>query len=173
MMKRFIVKKVAFQNNLLAGHPTQYKLAMVTPVVVNREKFIDNVVSHTGLHRAQVVAVMESVEECAGDYMELGNAVQLGENLGTLKPIIKVKASNTLEDCSVDSVSSVGIRFIPTGRLRNKLANIGFTVRGFSDGTDVDDSDVVPNNPSGSDDNNQAVDPGNGGASGGGNEMGD
>ena len=172
-MSNILLKKVAFQNNLMAGHPTQYKVAMVTPTVVTRDKFIDNVAHHTGLHPSQVMAVMESIEECAGDYMELGNAVQLGENFGTLKPAIRVKAGNTKDEVSAHSVTSVGLRFIPTGKMRTRMGDLRFSVIGESNGSDVDDSEVVPNNPSGSDDTNQAVDPGNGGASGGGNEMGD
>ena len=173
MSQSIKLKKVAFTNNLDPNQPTMYKVAMLTPVVVTRDKFIDNVMAHTGMKRSQVIAVLDCMEDCTCDYLELGNAVQLGEDFCTLKPSIKVKASSTLKGCSADTVVSLGVRFIPTGRMRSRMAAIGFNVMGESNGSDVEDSEVVPNNPSGSDDNNQTPDPGNGGASGGGNEMGD
>lgn len=162
---QFKLKKVAFSNKLLPGAPTQYKVAMVTPIVVSREKFIKNVMAHTGLSMTVVLAVVDSMEDCACDYMEIGNAVQLGENFGTLKPFIRVRAVNEMSECSAETVLGVGMRFIPTGRMRTRLADVGFSVSGESDGSDVDDSEVTPSNPSGSDDSGSG-DSGSGSGSG-------
>ena len=141
----FKLKKVEFVNKLAPGQPTQYKVAMVTPVIIGFEKFLDNVILHTGLHRVQVMAVLNAIEECAGDYLEIGNAVQLGENLGTIKPVIKVKAVDNKKDCNADTVMGLNVRFYPTGRMRVRLGSVGFSVLGESDGSDVDDSDVEVN----------------------------
>ena len=138
------IKIVRFTNNLLEGKPVQYKCALQTPAVVSTEKFIENITKETGLSRFQAEHTLACIFQTAGDYMELGNAVQLHENFGTLKPYLKVKAVNTKDEARAETIQGMGLRLIPTGKMRDILAGSQFTISGLSSGGDVEDSEVMP-----------------------------
>jgi predicted histone-like DNA-binding protein len=88
--------------------------------VIDTDKIADTVEQNTGVKKAQVKMVLESLVENIMTWAEEGHGVRLG-TLGTLLPSVKSKSSESADEVSVKKVR---LTFRGSKALRERLNNV-------------------------------------------------
>jgi predicted histone-like DNA-binding protein len=88
--------------------------------VIDTDKIADTIEQNTGVRKAQVKMVLESLVENIMTWAEEGHGVRLG-TLGTLLPSVKSNSSESADDVSV---AKVRLTFRGSKALRERLNNV-------------------------------------------------
>lgn len=88
--------------------------------VIDTDKIADTVEQNTGVKKAQVKMVLESLVENIMTWAEEGHGVRLG-TLGTLLPSVKSKSSESADEVSVKKVR---LTFRGSKALRERLNSV-------------------------------------------------
>jgi predicted histone-like DNA-binding protein len=127
--------------------------------VIDTDKIADTIEQNTGVKKAQVKMVMESLVENIMTWAEEGHGVRLG-TLGTMLPSVK---SNSSESADEVSVKKVRLTFRGSKTLRERLNNVSTsTVNAYKSaeaGADGDGAKAETPSAGGSGDDDEFIDP--------------
>jgi predicted histone-like DNA-binding protein len=158
-----IYKKTTKVLNFNKENPvTYYKLQQMKQSKVTYEQLKQDVLRASGLSKTQTQAAIDGMVESLCHFMELGHTVQLG-GFGTIRPIFKTKAQDSMDKVGVDNVTRCKLILYPGKDLKATLKNITFE----SGETDSSDDFEDENNT------NTGTNPSNGASNGNGENTGD
>lgn len=163
-----IYKKTTKVLNFNKENPvTYYKLQQMKQSKVTYDQLKQDVLRASGLSKTQTQAAIDGMVESLCHFMELGHTVQLG-GFGTIRPIFKTKAQDSMDKVGVDNVTRCKLILYPGKDLKATLKNITFE-SGESDSSDDDEAETNTNTGTG----NSGSNSGSGAGSGTGGNNGD
>lgn len=125
-MAKTIQLKANFQKVALTG-TKMYVSRPVAYNTINAADLAERVHQDAGLSTAIVGAVYDSFLTILKEELFNGHSVQLS-NLCTLRISARTKATDNLEDVSVDNIRRLRIVVAPSPALRQELKNVTFLV---------------------------------------------
>ncbi|MBQ6746799.1 MAG: hypothetical protein IJR07_07120 [Bacteroidaceae bacterium] len=167
-----IYKKTTKVLNFNKENPvTYYKLQQMKQSKVTYDQLKQDVLRAPGLSKTQTQAAIDGMVESLCHFMELGHTVQLG-GFGTIRPIFKTKAQDSMDKVGVDNVTRCKLILYPGKDLKATLKNITFE-SGESDSSDDDEAETNTNTGTGNSGSNSCTGAGSGAGSGTGGNNGD
>lgn len=158
-----IYKKTSKVLNFNKENPvTYYKLQQMKQSKVTYDQLKQDVLRASGLSKTQTQAAIDGMVESLCHFMELGHTVQLG-GFGTIRPIFKTKAQDSMDKVGVDNVTRCKLILYPGKDLKATLKNITFE-SGESDSSDNDESETNTNTGTGNSGSNSSTGNGNSGS---------
>ena len=139
-----IYKKTATVLSFDKAKPvTYYKLQQMKQSKVTYDQLKRDVLRASGLSKTQTQAAIEGLVESLCHFMELGHTVQLG-GFGTIRPIFKTKAQDSMDKVGVDNVTRCKLILYPGKDLKATLKNITFE-SGETDESDSQENETNTN----------------------------
>lgn len=117
-MIKYIVRK---RINNKTQNP-YYMRQIVTQNPVNLQDIADEAESLCTLTKADIVAVLASLQEVVMKHLREGRSVRLGM-IGSFRLSLQSKGMQTMEACVMTPIKKINCRFCASGYLRRSLKN--------------------------------------------------
>lgn len=117
-MIKYIVRK---RINNKTQNP-YYMRQIVTQNPVNLQDIADEAESLCTLTKADIVAVLASLQEVVMKHLREGRSVRLGM-IGSFRLSLQSKGMQTMEACVMTPIKKINCRFYASGYLRRSLKN--------------------------------------------------
>lgn len=113
-------KKV--KRNVTVGHTpgVKYMAQIVRGETIDFNKMADMIAETSTISKGDILAVLEQMQTTAAWMMQAGHSVRFGD-LGIFTPTAKVKAVDTEEKVTVDTIQRMYTRFTPSVDLKQKM----------------------------------------------------
>lgn len=108
-------------------------------VKVNTEQLAEMMVTSSTVSKGDMLNSIDSLITQMFYVLQLGHSVKL-RGFGTFYVKTKVKAVNTLEEVTADTVERITIGFIPEVEIRDRMKKISITIEASEE-----EEEVVPN----------------------------
>ena len=132
------------KSNLNGQEKTYYKVDIERGPIIDSKKMQRNIAAATGVHEAQVHAVLEFMWGAVLNELEDGQTVQLG-NI-TIQPSISADTHDRPEDCSIKDVRVLRFNLIPSKELNDGRKKVNYSLNGkvSASTTTTPDTPVTP-----------------------------
>mgnify|MGYP003595959693 CR=1 FL=1 len=113
-------KKV--KRNVTVGHTpgVKYMAQIVRGETIDFNKMADMIAETSTISKGDILAVLEQMQTTAAWMMQAGHSVRFGD-LGIFTPTAKVKAVDTEEKVTVETIQRMYTRFTPSVDLKQKM----------------------------------------------------
>lgn len=113
-------KKV--KRNVTVGHTpgVKYMAQIVRGETIDFNAMADMIEKSSTVSKADVLAVLEQMQTTALWMMQAGHSVRFGD-LGIFTPTAKVKAVNTEEEVTAETIQRIYTRFTPSVEMKKKM----------------------------------------------------
>lgn len=126
---------VAKKNPITKAVKYYANIAPTTPM--NLSQVAEEIEKICAMTSADVKAILDALQYVVRKSLLNGNAVRLGD-LGSFRPTIKSKGSDTKEEVKAESIERVRCRFTPSGTLASDLQKAKFGKYGATEDTITD-----------------------------------
>lgn len=113
-------KKV--KRNVTVGHTpgVKYMAQIVRGETIDFNKMADMIAETSTISKGDILAVLEQMQTTAAWMMQAGHSVRFGD-LGIFTPTAKVKAVDTEEKVTTETIQRMYTRFTPSVDLKQKM----------------------------------------------------
>ena len=113
-------KKV--KRNVTVGHTpgVKYMAQIVRGETIDFNKMADMIAETSTISKGDILAVLEQMQTTALWMMQAGHSVRFGD-LGIFTPTAKVKAVNTEEEVTAETIQRIYTRFTPSVEMKKKM----------------------------------------------------
>lgn len=115
-MIKYIIRK--FENKILKAEAYRYQI--VQNGYVDKNCIIDDIVMATTLTKADISALLTSLEDVLKSHLSQGRSVRLG-CLGSFRPTILTKSAESTDLCAKQPISGINCVYTPSTFLRRYL----------------------------------------------------